>query len=112
MEQVRTHESRYNTSFGNSASWMVRDSIPKLRAGCSSHPGGTTERRSALEQVTENHHAVIFPARRLASNGLDAWSQVLEASYEGMVAKDHTSPLRRRAHPQVAQGEGPEVPRG
>ena len=30
------------------------------------------ERRSALEQVTENNHSAIFPARRLASNGLDA----------------------------------------
>lgn len=53
---------------------------------------GLHERRTALEQVTENDHTVIFPARRLADNGLDAWAQVLAAGYEGMMAKDSESP--------------------
>ena len=30
--------------------------------------------------------------RRLADNGLEAWQQVLEHGYEGMVAKDAASP--------------------
>ena len=34
---------------------------------------------------------MAFPARRLASNGFEAWAQVVEHDYEGMVAKDETS---------------------
>jgi ATP-dependent DNA ligase len=36
------------------------------------------ERRGELEQVVENDHALIFPARRLDPNGLVAWRQVRE----------------------------------
>ena len=36
---------------------------------------------------------MICPARWLAANGFEAWSQVLEADYEGM-AKDNASPYR------------------
>jgi bifunctional non-homologous end joining protein LigD len=50
------------------------------------------ERRTELEAVVENDHNLIFPARRLAANGLQAWSQMLEAGYEGMVANDDASP--------------------
>jgi ATP-dependent DNA ligase len=46
------------------------------------------ERRAELEAVTENDHTLIFPARRLAANGLEAWAQVVERGYEGLVAKD------------------------
>ena len=44
------------------------------------------ERRAELETVVENDHTLIFPARRLAANGLDAWGQVLERGYEGLLA--------------------------
>jgi ATP-dependent DNA ligase len=30
--------------------------------------------------------------RRLARNGLEAWAQVVERGYEGLVAKDEASP--------------------
>lgn len=39
----------------------------------------------------ENDHKLTFPLRRLASNGLEAWEQVLERGYEGLVAKDESS---------------------
>jgi bifunctional non-homologous end joining protein LigD len=50
------------------------------------------ERRAELERAVENDHTLIFPARRLAANGLEAWQQVLAAGYEGLVGKDNTSP--------------------
>jgi len=34
----------------------------------------------------------VLPVRRLADDGLKAWQQVLERGYEGLVAKDSTSP--------------------
>ena len=36
----------------------------------------------------------MLPSRRLAADGLEAWSQVLERGYEGMVGKDEASPYR------------------
>jgi ATP-dependent DNA ligase len=59
------------------------------------------ERRTELEAVVENDHTLIFPARRLAANGPRSvvsgglrCSQVLEAGYEGLVAKDDASPYK------------------
>jgi bifunctional non-homologous end joining protein LigD len=49
------------------------------------------ERRAELEQVVENDHSLIFAARRLAENGLEAWGLVIECGYEGLVAKDEAS---------------------
>jgi ATP-dependent DNA ligase len=34
---------------------------------------------------------LVFPARRLATDGLEAWAQVSERGYEGYVAKDEAS---------------------
>jgi ATP-dependent DNA ligase len=34
----------------------------------------------------------VFPVRRLAPDGLEAWKQVIERGYEGYVAKDEASP--------------------
>ncbi len=48
-------------------------------------------RRGALEAEISSEHFVL-PARRLAPNGLDAWAEVLARGYEGLVAKDPTSP--------------------
>jgi len=33
----------------------------------------------------------VYPARRLAEDGLKAWAQVVERGYEGLVAKDEAS---------------------
>jgi bifunctional non-homologous end joining protein LigD len=53
-----------------------------------------SERRKELEQVVENDHTLIFAARRLSTNGLEAWDDVKRAGYEGYVAKDPTSTYR------------------
>ena len=34
----------------------------------------------------------MFPARRLAPNGIEAWAEVLARGYEGLVGKDPESP--------------------
>jgi bifunctional non-homologous end joining protein LigD len=52
------------------------------------------ERRAELERVVENDRALIFPVRRLAANGREAWAQVLERGYEGYVGKDPESAYR------------------
>lgn len=51
------------------------------------------ERRVLLEDLVAGGERV-FAVRRLASNGLEAWGQVLERGYEGYVAKDEASPYR------------------
>jgi len=48
-------------------------------------------RRGWLEEVVYGEH-LVFPARRLAPNGLEAWAEVLARGYEGLVAKDPASP--------------------
>jgi bifunctional non-homologous end joining protein LigD len=45
------------------------------------------DRRARLEDVIAGS-ALIFPVRRLAPDGLEAWRQVIERGYEGLVAKD------------------------
>jgi bifunctional non-homologous end joining protein LigD len=50
-------------------------------------------RRNVLEEIVDGQHLVL-PARRLADNGLEAWGQVLDRGYEGMVGKDDASPYR------------------
>ena len=44
-----------------------------------------------LEELVDDEQLVL-PARRLADNGLEAWVQVLEGGYEGLVGKDEASP--------------------
>jgi bifunctional non-homologous end joining protein LigD len=48
------------------------------------------ERRQRLEELVAGAER-IFPVRRLAANGLEAWAQVLASGYEGMVGKDEAS---------------------
>ena len=48
-------------------------------------------RRNVLEEVVDDQH-LILPGRRLAGDGLEAWAQVLERGYEGLVGKDEASP--------------------
>jgi len=48
------------------------------------------ERRARLEDVVAGA-GFIYPVRRLAPDGLDAWAEVVERGYEGLVAKDEAS---------------------
>ena len=43
-----------------------------------------------LEDVVADSE-LVFPVRRLAPDGLEAWAQVIERGYEGLVAKDEAS---------------------
>jgi ATP-dependent DNA ligase len=48
------------------------------------------DRRVRLEDAVAGSESV-FPVRRLAPDGLEAWKQVVERGYEGYVAKDEAS---------------------
>jgi bifunctional non-homologous end joining protein LigD len=48
------------------------------------------DRRAALEDVVAGSD-LVFPVRRLAPDGVEAWAQVVERGYEGLVAKDEAS---------------------
>jgi bifunctional non-homologous end joining protein LigD len=48
-------------------------------------------RRDWLEDALDGQH-LLFPARRLAPNGLAAWAEVRARGYEGLVGKDDASP--------------------
>lgn len=48
-------------------------------------------RRDWLEDALQGQY-LVFPARRLAANGLEAWAEVLARGYEGLVAKDSAAP--------------------
>jgi len=48
------------------------------------------DRRARLEDIVAGSE-LVFPVRRLASDGLVAWQQVMERGYEGYVAKDEAS---------------------
>jgi ATP-dependent DNA ligase len=64
-------------------------------------------RRVALERLVGGQD-LIFPARRLAANGLTAWDEVQRRGYEGLVAKDEAAPYvggRTRAWLKVRQRE-------
>jgi bifunctional non-homologous end joining protein LigD len=51
-------------------------------------------RRNVIEDVLDEQDMVL-PVRRLADDGLKAWQEVVEKSYEGLVAKDPQSPYVR-----------------
>jgi ATP dependent DNA ligase domain len=48
------------------------------------------DRRARLEDVVAGSE-LVFPVRRLAPDGLEAWKQVVERGYEGYVAKDEAN---------------------
>jgi ATP-dependent DNA ligase len=48
------------------------------------------DRRVRLEDVVAGSE-LVFPVRRLAADGLEAWHHVVERGYEGLVAKDEAS---------------------
>ena len=71
-------------------------------------------RRDWLEDALDGQH-LLFPARRLAPNGLEAWAEVLKRGYEGLVAKDPASPYpggRTLSWLKVKQPNYREVERG
>ena len=55
------------------------------------------ERRAELEAVVESDHTLIFPARRLAANGLDAWAQAVAAGYGASSPRTERRPTRAGA---------------
>jgi bifunctional non-homologous end joining protein LigD len=59
--------------------------------GADLRPRELRVRREALEKVIDNQ-TLILPVRRLADDGLKAWSEVEQRGYEGYVAKDESSP--------------------
>jgi bifunctional non-homologous end joining protein LigD len=48
------------------------------------------DRRAVLEDVVTGND-LVFAVRRLAPDGLEAWGQVVERGYEGLVAEDEAS---------------------
>ena len=50
-------------------------------------------RREVLERLIDDQ-SLVFPARRLPAHGLAAWAEVQRRGYEGLVAKDESSPYR------------------
>jgi bifunctional non-homologous end joining protein LigD len=48
------------------------------------------DRRARLEDVVAGSD-LVFAVRRLATDGVEAWKQVVERGYEGYVAKDEAS---------------------
>jgi bifunctional non-homologous end joining protein LigD len=68
---------------------MVFDLL--YRAGRDQTKRPLRERRARLEEIVAGAER-IFPVRRLTSNGLVAWGEVLQDGFEGYVAKDEASP--------------------
>jgi len=58
--------------------------------GCDVRTRPLRDRRARLEDVVAGSK-LVFPVRRLAPDGVEAWQQVLERGYEGYVAKDAAS---------------------
>ena len=47
-------------------------------------------RRNVLEEIVDDQRLVL-PSRRLAPDSFEAWAQVIERGYEGLVGKDEAS---------------------
>jgi bifunctional non-homologous end joining protein LigD len=80
-------------------------------------------RRSVLEKEIRGAEGPVMAARRLAANGLEAWQEVVEKGWEGLIAKDPASiyepAVRTRDWIKVKHkvrigwpGEGTEYTRG
>jgi ATP-dependent DNA ligase len=63
---------------------MVFDLLYRHRRDLTGRP--LRDRRAHLEDVVAGSE-LVFPVRRLAPDGLEAWKQVVERAYEGCVAK-------------------------
>lgn len=72
-----------------------------------------------LEELVDDQR-LILPAHRLAPDGFEAWAQVLERDYEGLVGKDEASPYRegrtlawlKIKQPKYREGERGWEPKG
>ena len=87
-----------------------RDLLYHDRRDLTSRP--LRDRRARLEDVVAGSE-LVFPVRRLARDGLEAWRQVVERGYEGLVAKDEASvyeggPTRRLLKVKVPGWTNPE----
>ena len=68
---------------------MVFDLLYRAGRDQTKHP--LRERRNQLEESVAGADRIL-PVRRLTSNGRVAWGEVLQAGFEGYVAKDEASP--------------------
>jgi len=68
--------------------FMVFDLL--YRAGRDQTKRPLRERRARLEELVADQER-IFPVRRLAPNGVEAWEQAVRSGFEGYVAKDESS---------------------
>jgi ATP-dependent DNA ligase len=59
-------------------------------SGCDLTSRSLRDRRARLEDVVVGNQ-LVFPVRRLAPDGREAWEQVVQRGYEGLVAKDEAS---------------------
>jgi bifunctional non-homologous end joining protein LigD len=73
---------------GGKISFAVFDCV--YRNGRDFRNEALTVRREAIESVLDGQQK-LFPSKRLAPNGLDAYAQASKRGLEGMVAKDETS---------------------
>jgi bifunctional non-homologous end joining protein LigD len=53
-----------------------------------------TARRQALLSVLPRRRGILFPSRRLPPDGLKAYGSALKLGWEGIIAKDDTSPYQ------------------
>jgi DNA ligase-1 len=67
---------------------MVFDILYHDRRDLTARP--LRDRRTRLEEVVANND-LVFPVRRLAPDGLEAWKHVVARGFEGLVAKDEAS---------------------
>ena len=81
---------------------MVFDLL--YRAGRDQTQRPMRDRRARLEEVVAGAER-IFPVRRLTSNGLVAWAEVLQGGFEGYVAKDEASPYESGPMRRWLKGE-------
>jgi bifunctional non-homologous end joining protein LigD len=68
--------------------YMTFDVLYQNGRGVTARP--LRDRRARLEDAVGGSE-LVFPVRRLAPDGLEAWKQVVKRGYEGYVAKDEPS---------------------
>src|SRR5262249_29641403 len=98
------HENARLTSWTSAGELPMTHRISLVDARTSSHPHSSLlyqdgreppgrplrYRRARLENVVAGSEFVL-PVCRLASNGFEAWAEVIARDYEGLVAKDEAS---------------------
>ena len=64
-----------------------------------------SKRRDVMEKSIGSSSKVLLPSHRLATNGLEAFRIAKRRGYEGLVAKDLSSPYVEARSTQVAKSE-------